>query len=103
MLLDFANAFNTVDHNLMLRLTAANCPELTNLVRWLYELEPHLVTVGSNTVRSSTGTQQGCTLSNPLFALVMEYKYRQKVGYQRTQGEAVLLGRYGPCCNTGGS
>ena len=33
ILLDFANAFNTVDRNLMLRLTAAHCPELTNLVR----------------------------------------------------------------------
>ena len=30
VLLDFANAFNTVDRNLMLRLTAAHCPELTN-------------------------------------------------------------------------
>ena len=37
ILLDFANAFNTVDRNLMLRLTAAYCPELTNLVLWLYE------------------------------------------------------------------
>ena len=73
MLLDFANAFNTVDRNLMLRLTAAHCPELTNLVRWLYELEPHLVTASGDTVKSSTGTQQGCTLSNPLFALTMEY------------------------------
>ena len=35
LLLDFANAFNTVDRNLMLRLTAAHCPELTNLVWWL--------------------------------------------------------------------
>ena len=73
MLLDFANAFNTVDRNLMLRLTAAHCPELTNLVRWLYALEPHLVTAGGDTVRSSTGTQQGCSLSNPIFALTMQY------------------------------
>ena len=28
LLLDFANEFNTVDRNLMLRLTAAHCPEL---------------------------------------------------------------------------
>ena len=73
ILLDFANAFNTVDRNLMLRLIAAHCPELTNLVRWLYELEPHLVTGGGHTIKSSTGTQQGCTLSNPLFALTMQY------------------------------
>ena len=73
MLLDFANAFNTVDRNLMLRLTAAYCPELTNLVLWLYEREPHLITTAGDTVKSSTGTQQGYTLSNPLFALTMEY------------------------------
>ena len=73
MLLDFANAFNTVDRNLMLRLTAEYCPELTNLVFWLYEREPHLITTGGDIVKSSTGTQQGCTLSNPLFALTMEY------------------------------
>ena len=56
LLLDFANAFNTVDRNLMLRLIAAHCPELTNLVRWLYEREPHLVTGAGDIVRSSTGT-----------------------------------------------
>ena len=73
ILLDFENAYNTVDCNLMLRLTAAFCPELTNLVLWLYEREPHLITTGGDTVKSSTGTQQDCTLSNPLFALTMEY------------------------------
>ena len=72
ILLYFANAFNSVDRNLMLRLVAAHCPELANLVRWLYELEPHLVTTRGDIVKSSTGTQQGCTLSNPLFALVMQ-------------------------------
>ena len=41
-------------------------------MRWVYELEPHLVTAGGDTVRSSTGTQQGCSLSNPIFAL-MQY------------------------------
>ena len=59
--LDFANAFNSVDRNLMLRLVAAHCPELANLVRWLYELEPHLVTTRGDIVKSSTGTQHGCT------------------------------------------
>ena len=57
----------------MLRLTASYCPELANLVFWLYEREPHLITKSGDTIKSSTGTQQGCTLSNPLFALTMEY------------------------------
>ena len=60
LLLDFANAFNTVDRNLMLKLAAAWCPELVNLTYWLYRLEPHLVTSCGDIVRSSTGTQQGC-------------------------------------------
>ena len=73
LLLDFANAYNTADRNLMLLLTAAYCPELTHLVLWLYECEPQLITTSGDIVKSSTGTQQGCTLSNPLFALTMEY------------------------------
>ena len=31
------------------------------------------MTEGGHTLKSSTGTQQGCTLSNPLFALTMQY------------------------------
>ena len=31
LLLDFANAFNTVDRNLMISLAAKLCPELANL------------------------------------------------------------------------
>ena len=37
MLLDFANAFNSVDRNLLLKLASAHCPELAKLTLWLYE------------------------------------------------------------------
>ena len=40
LLLDFANAFNTVDRNLMMSLTAKLCPELTYLTWWLYKSNP---------------------------------------------------------------
>ena len=73
MLLDFANAFNTVDRNLLLKLACAHCPELARLTLWLYERESLLVTTRGDKLKSSTGMQQGCTLSNPLFALTMEF------------------------------
>ena len=72
-LLDFANAFNSVDRNLLLKLACAHCPEIAKLTLWLYGGESHLVTTRGDTLKSSTGTQQGCTLSNPLFALTMEF------------------------------
>ena len=56
LLLDFANAFNTVDRNLI-SLTAKDCPELTNLTWWLYKLQPWLVSSRGDVIRSSTGTQ----------------------------------------------
>ena len=73
LLLDFANAFNTVNRNLMMSLAARLCPELTNLTWWLYKLQPWLVTSRGDVIRSSSGTQQGCRLSNPLFALTMQF------------------------------
>ena len=73
LLLDFANAFNTVDRNLMISLATKLCPELANLTWWLYKLQPLLITTSGDVIRSSTGTQQGFRLSNPLFALKMQF------------------------------
>ena len=36
-------------------------------------MEPRLITSKGATIRSSTGTQHGCRLSNPLFALLMNH------------------------------
>ena len=69
LLLDFANAFNTVDRNLMISLASKDCPELANLTWWLYKLQPWLITTRGDVIRSSSGTQQGCRLSNPLIRL----------------------------------
>ena len=73
LLLDFENAFNTSDRDLMISLSARRCPDLTNLTWWLYKKEPRLRTSNGDVIRSSTGTQQGCRLSNPLFALLMNH------------------------------
>ena len=73
LLLDIANAFDTVDRDLMISLASKGCPELVNLTWWLYKLESRLVTNEGHVIRSSTGTQQGCCLSNPVFALGMKY------------------------------
>ena len=97
MVLDFKNAFNSCDRNLMLQLVAAHVPELARLVQWLYQNESHLVTSRGDTVLSSSGTQQGCALSNILFALVMQYLHLNtgSLGLRRDMcywDDAVLVG-----------
>ena len=102
LLLDFANAFNTVSRNLLISLTARMCPELANLAWWLYKLEPRLLTATGEAVRSSSGTQQGCRLSNPLFALATEYiseKLEGIPGLRRTlfyRDDTALVGSPAP-------
>ena len=55
LLLDFRNAFNSVDRNLMLRLCAAHLPELAKLAFWIYQNEPNLTTPNDKVINSSTG------------------------------------------------
>ena len=82
LLLDFANAFSTVDRNLMMSLVARDCPELVNLTWKLYKLEQGLITVRGDVVRSSSGTQQGWHLSNPLFTLTMQFIANKLLGIE---------------------
>ena len=46
LILDFKNAFNTIDRNLMLKLAASHLPEMTKLARWLYSNESDLKKIG---------------------------------------------------------
>ena len=57
----------------MLKLIAKYVPELAHLAFWLYAQEPDLVTSAGDTIKSSTGTQQGCTLAGFLFGLLMKF------------------------------
>ena len=73
LIVDFKNAFNSGSRKLMLKLIAKYIPELAQLAFWLYEQEPDLITSSGDTIKSSTGTQQGCTLAGFLFGLLMKY------------------------------
>ena len=73
LLVNFANAYYTVDRNLMISLTSESCPELVELTWWLYKLQPMFVTNNGQMILSPTGAQKGCRVSNPLFALTMQH------------------------------
>ena len=57
----------------MISIAAKDCPELAKLTWCLYKLQPWLITVRRDIVRSSSGTQQGCRLFNPIFALTIQF------------------------------
>ena len=73
MLLDFANAFNHVDRNLVIFSTSKSYTELVNFTWEHYRLEPRVVTNKGHKIPLFIGTQQGCRLSKPLLALLTEY------------------------------
>ena len=65
---DFKNAFNTIDRNLIFDQVAHLCPALLPFIKVLYEGQTHLVH-GSFWLTSQTGVQQGDPLGPLLFAL----------------------------------
>ena len=78
LLLDFANAFDTVSKNLRISLAAKMCPELTSLTWWLYKLHPKLWITPDESIRTLEDTKQGCRISYPVFALAMQYIYSRE-------------------------
>ena len=74
LLVDMKNAFNRADRALMLKLIETHIPETANLAYFIYECEPTLYTDRADfQLVSSEGGQQGCSLVNTLFALLMLY------------------------------
>ena len=84
LILDFSNAFNAANREMMLTLTCLFLPELAKLAFWLYAEESNLVTSRGDNVLSSTGAQQGCHLANMLFALIIK-KIAEKIKSVKTK------------------
>ena len=60
LILDFSNAFNACNRNLLVKLAAAHTPEIAPLVYWLYAEETELFASNGETITSSEGVHQGC-------------------------------------------
>ena len=76
LIIDFANAFNSCNRNLLIKLAATYIPEIAHLIFWLYAEETELYVSNGDTITSSEGVHQGCGFSNLLFVLLMRYVMR---------------------------
>ena len=68
LLIDFKNAFNKVDRDLLLELAIGLAPEAANVLWWLYENE--MLTNRRDEITCSTGVMQGCSFAAIAFAFV---------------------------------
>ena len=73
LLVDFADALNAWNGNLLIKLVSTFLPEVATLAYWLYAEEADLHLSNGDKLLSSEGGQQGCGLMNLLFALIMKY------------------------------
>ena len=76
-LIDFENAFNSCNRNLLVKLVPAAVPEIAHLTYWLYAEETELFLSNGDKLISSEGVHQCCGLANMLFALLMRYVMRR--------------------------
>ncbi|GKD74403.1 putative reverse transcriptase domain-containing protein [Tanacetum coccineum] len=70
LLVDFKNAFNLVDKEVMLQEVRIRCPAISRWVEFCYS-SPARLYYGEHTLRSYQGVQQGDPLGPLLFALVL--------------------------------
>lgn len=70
LLVDFKNAFNLVNREIMLREVRLRCPSISRWVEFCY-FNPTRLYYGEHVLRSCQGVQQGDPLGPLLFALVL--------------------------------
>ncbi|GJT18909.1 reverse transcriptase domain-containing protein [Tanacetum coccineum] len=70
LLVDFKNAFNLVDREVMLKEVRLRCPTISRWVEFCYS-NPARLYYGEHILRSCQGVQQGDPLGPLLFALVL--------------------------------
>ena len=71
VLLDFSNAFNTLDRSAMLRAIALRCPHFLPYARFCYE-QPTPLFRASGHIESRKGTQQGDVCGPLFFAVTLQ-------------------------------
>ena len=91
LIMDFANAFNSCNRNLLIKLVATFIPEIAIMAHWLYAEETELFVQNGDTLISSEGVHQGCGLANILFALLMKYVMRH-IPKEGVAAKRILLG-----------
>jgi ribosomal protein S13 len=73
VLIDFTNAFNLVNRDFMLQTVKKVCPEILNLITYIYADAP-LLFIGKEgkNITSQQGVKQGCALGSLVFSIALQ-------------------------------